>query len=395
MKVLVASYYQSSIGGCEHYVSMIMPLLHNSPVDAARLVIEPVKNINASNAGVRSHTIRVGGLGIAGVIDAVREFDPDVIYSHGLGDPLLEQALVRSWPTVIFNHNYAGACINGSKQHQIPFYSVCEKPFNVRCLSTYFFRRCGGMNPLSAMRGYYREKLRQSVLCEAASVCVASQHMCSVMLQNGISNKKLYYLPLFPTHGDPDPVLPESKTRTDTILLVGRLTRLKGYTHLVPAVALASKALCRRLTLAIAGDGPDREKLLALAARYKVPIEWYGWLAPEEVTTKMRQADLLAVPSLWPEPFGLVGIEAGCVGTPAVAYAVGGIPDWLIPGVSGEMAPAERLHPAPLADSIVRALRDTNHWQQLRECAWQQATMFSRERHVTKLIQILQSAASG
>ena len=200
---------------------------------------------------------------------------------------------------------------------------------------------------------------------------------------------------MFPIHGDPDPVVPESKTRTDTILLVGRLTRLKGYTHLVPAVALASKALCRRLTLAIAGDGPDREKLLALAARYKVPIEWYGWLAAEEVTVKMRQADLLAVPSLWPEPFGLVGIEAGCVGTPAVAYAVGGIPDWLIPGVSGEMAPAERLHPAPLADAIVRALRDTNHWQQLREGAWRQATMFTRERHVAKLMQILQSAASG
>jgi glycosyltransferase involved in cell wall biosynthesis len=147
--------------------------------------------------------------------------------------------------------------------------------------------------------------------------------------------------------------------------------------------------LGRTLTLAIAGDGPDRLKLLALAEHYQVPVQWYGWLSPEDITAKMRQADLLAVPSLWPEPFGLVGIEAGCVGTPAVAYAVGGIPDWLIHGVSGEMAPAEMLHPSPLADAIVRALRDTNHWQQLREGAWRQATMFSRDRHVAKLIQIL------
>ena len=44
------------------------------------------------------------------------------------------------------------------------------------------------------------------------------------------------------------------------------------------------------------------------------------------------------MPSVWPEPFGLVGIEAGCVGLPAAGFGVGGIPDWLRPGETGELA---------------------------------------------------------
>jgi glycosyltransferase involved in cell wall biosynthesis len=270
---------------------------------------------------------------------------------------------------------------------------VCSQAFGVSCLFQYFPRRCGGLNPLTALRAYRRERIRQKAFKAMRAVCVASHHMLAVMLQNGFSADKMHLLPLFPTHQNPDPEPPLARSQSGIILLAGRLTRLKGWTHLVPAMAMASKKLGRTLTLAIAGDGPDRLKLLALAEHYQVPVQWYGWLSPEEITAKMRQTDLLAMPSLWPEPFGLVGIEAGCVGTPAVAYAVGGIPDWLIPGVSGEMAPAERLHPAPLADAIARALRNTNAWQRLREGAWLNSVKFCRERHVNGLCHLFKLIA--
>ena len=45
------------------------------------------------------------------------------------------------------------------------------------------------------------------------------------------------------------------------------------------------------------------------------------------------------MPSLWPEPFGLVGIEALAAGRPVVASATGGIGDWLEDGVGGLMVP--------------------------------------------------------
>lgn len=249
------------------------------------------------------------------------------------------------------------------------------------------------MNPVTMVGMYLRQRRRKAVLGLAKSICVASSHMRSVLVQNGVPDSRVRLLPLFPTHGSPDPEPPVPRQRTDKVLLAGRLTRLKGWTHLVPAIAMASKQLGRKLTLVVAGDGPDRGRLALLARKWDVPVEDHGWQASAGVIRLMREADLLAVPSLWPEPFGLVGIEAGCVGTPAVAYAVGGIPDWLVAGVSGEVAPGDSLKPRPLADAIVRALGDNGHWQALREGAWRQAVQFPRERHMETLLGILKDAA--
>lgn len=44
---------------------------------------------------------------------------------------------------------------------------------------------------------------------------------------------------------------------------------------------------------------------------------------------------LVAVPSLWQEPFGMVGIEAMASGKPVVAFNVGGVSKWLAEGVNG------------------------------------------------------------
>ena len=69
------------------------------------------------------------------------------------------------------------------------------------------------------------------------------------------------------------------------------------------------------------------------------------------------RADLLVVPSLWPEPFGLVGLEAARHRLPVAAFAVGGIPDWLRPGVNGYLAPGDPPTPGGLADAIIACLR--------------------------------------
>jgi glycosyltransferase involved in cell wall biosynthesis len=108
----------------------------------------------------------------------------------------------------------------------------------------------------------------------------------------------------------------------------------------------------------------------------------------------MRQADLLAMPSLWPEPFGLLGPEAGCVGLPSVGYAHGGIPDWLVEGESGALAPSPPTVEG-LADAILRAISDADRHQVLRVGAWQMAQRFSAERHVRQLEAVLRQTATG
>ena len=75
------------------------------------------------------------------------------------------------------------------------------------------------------------------------------------------------------------------------------------------------------LTLTVGGDGSELAKLKQLARDLGVTAEFTGWVSGDAKVDLMRRADLLVVPSLWPEPFGLVGVEAGCVGLPAVGFA--------------------------------------------------------------------------
>jgi glycosyltransferase involved in cell wall biosynthesis len=125
-----------------------------------------------------------------------------------------------------------------------------------------------------------------------------------------------------------------------------------------------------------------------------IKLEFLGWIDRQAMQLEMRQADLLLMPSLWAEPFGLLGIEAGCVGLPAAGYSVGGIPDWLVPGETGESGSSGQMVVAELAAAIERALNDQDHWQKLRVGAWKKAQEFSKARHINQLNQLFETYKS-
>lgn len=54
-----------------------------------------------------------------------------------------------------------------------------------------------------------------------------------------------------------------------------------------------------------------------------------GWVTPREA---LRDADVVIVPSVWPEPFGRVPVEAGTLRIPTVATNIGGLPEAVGPG---------------------------------------------------------------
>ena len=64
-------------------------------------------------------------------------------------------------------------------------------------------------------------------------------------------------------------------------------------------------------------------------------IEWVGELGGTEKEEFLRHAHALLFPIQWPEPFGLVQIEAMACGTPVVAYRNGSVPEVVRHGVSG------------------------------------------------------------
>jgi glycosyltransferase involved in cell wall biosynthesis len=75
-----------------------------------------------------------------------------------------------------------------------------------------------------------------------------------------------------------------------------------------------------------------------------------------------------------------------------VAYASGGIPEWLIAGVSGELAPADPPTVSGLAAAIVRALGDPDHYRALRAGARSMVQRGVLSEHVAALEHILETA---
>ena len=107
----------------------------------------------------------------------------------------------------------------------------------------------------------------------------------------------------------------------------------------------------------------------------------------------MLDSDLLVVPSTWPEPFGLVGPEAGLHGLPAAAFAVGGVPEWLSDGVNGHLAPGDPPSAAGLARAIVECLREPAELARLSRGAREMALRFELDAHLETLVRILGQAA--
>jgi glycosyltransferase involved in cell wall biosynthesis len=178
------------------------------------------------------------------------------------------------------------------------------------------------------------------------------------------------------------------------LLYAGRMEMIKGGLALIEAVPLMLQHVQRPVRVVMAGDGRDRarweSRARQIAAAFpNAEFEFTGWLAHDELSQRMKTSDLLVVPSLWPEPFGSVGAEAGRYGVPAAAFAVGGIPQWLADGISGHLAPGNPPTPAGLAHAIARCIEDPQHYAALSEGARRMAATFSMERHLPELLKVL------
>jgi glycosyltransferase involved in cell wall biosynthesis len=396
MKLLVCNANRAARGGAETYLRDVLPQLSARGHRLGLLFeSESADGDRIDESGVCDPTWALTPATREDVWAGVRAWQPDAVYNHGLADTEFEARLTR-YPVVYFLHNYVGTCLGGFKRHAWPAPRPCTRTLGLGCLAHYYPHRCGGLNPLVMLGNYPRRHRVLAMLRRCAVLQVASTAMREEYLRHGFPSEQVVLNPLFPTGRQPDPDPPAPRDRTGAVVLAGRLTEVKGGEYLVRALhrARLRAGYDPPLRLDVVGDGPELPRLKALAGQHGVPATFYGWLNAAGVQTLMRQADLLAMPSLWPEPFGLLGIEAGCVGLPAVGYAHGGIPDWLAEGVSGALAPSPPTVDG-LADAIVRALTDPDHYQRLRVGAWETARRFTPERHVERLETAFRAAAAA
>jgi glycosyltransferase involved in cell wall biosynthesis len=127
----------------------------------------------------------------------------------------------------------------------------------------------------------------------------------------------------------------------------------------------------------------------------KLHIDFAGWLDRDRIAELMARSDLLVLPSLWPEPLGMVGLEAARQHLPVAAFAVGGIPGWLRPGVNGYLARGDPPTPGGLAEAVIACLKDPDTHARLRDGAARVAAEFDFEHHIDELLRVLKGAAGA
>ena len=155
--------------------------------------------------------------------------------------------------------------------------------------------------------------------------------MTDTLAQSGVPQSRIAIVPPFV----PDlPAIEATRsTGTSQVVFVGRVVREKGLQLLVRACKMISAGH----RLIIVGDGPYRETIEKQVAEERLTHEvtFLGWTPPAQLSSQYQSAAVVAVPSIWPEPFGLIGPEAMSHCRPVVAFDVGGISDWLEDGQSG------------------------------------------------------------
>src|SRR3989344_2355451 len=112
------------------------------------------------------------------------------------------------------------------------------------------------------------------------------------------------------------------------ILYLGSLTRYKGPQVLLKAIQGLN---CH---LDLYGDGPLKKKLQQLIKKNQLDAEIHSPVPYEHIPPLYTAADLIVFPSLWPEQFGRIPLEALAAGKPVVAFNVGAIPETVYPGFS-------------------------------------------------------------
>ena len=325
--------------------------------------------------------------------EAVASWGPDVLFAHGLDDASIEARVLNVAPTVFVEHTYHGTCISSAKTMRVPSVRACDRRFGPACLALYFPRRCGGLNPVTMMRLYATQSRRLQTVRSCQAVVTLSNHMRRELLNHGVPPDRVHLVPPFISPADGPAINADPADSVCRLLFLGRLEPLKGVDRLIAAMPMVCQRLGRRVRLTIAGEGSARQFLEARAALSaasdKVEILFAGWQGAQARATLLAQSHALVVPSLWPEPFGLVGLEAAAAGVPAVAFATGGIPEWLSDGENGCLALAQGARPEALAEAIVRCVASPEQLARLSSGARKAAAAWTLDKHVARLEEVL------
>lgn len=277
----------------------------------------------------------------------VSRFGPDVIHGHDwLARSVLPALAGRRIPLVTSLHYYTRTC---AKKTLWRDGAVCAGPRLrdcLRCAGRHYGPARGAVVTLGLRVGARLEDRRTDRWISVSAATAAGNGVTDMGNATVIPNP-------IPT------AVHDAGTGSDLsigklpdrpfILFVGDIREEKGVTVLAEAMEL------------LRADHDDDTPLVVVGQRMSEAIALppgtleLGRLDHSEVQRLWQRATLGVVPSLWPEPFGLVAVEAMAAGCPLVASDVGGLSEVLSGGAGTLVPPGDAV---ALAGAVAAMLGD-------------------------------------
>ena len=396
MRLMLVNRYYAHMGGTERYFSEVAPLLEAQGVRIAVVYGDtPTGALSFKNREeVAAPELLLGRQSGAERIRRLHEIlqrlDPDVIQLHHVEDPILVAGCAAKRPTIQFIHVHSPFLCPGDGRFAKATQKVCRRPVGPFCLIAPYLRACGSRQPGRLLGNYRLTKEYLRAARALRRLVVASQYMGELLLSHGIPGDRILVNP-HPFIAREDPGEPV-RERPRSVLFVGRLVEQKGAAFLIRAVS----RIHERCTLTLVGNGPAREELESLSSKLagRHEVNFAGWLPHEATLQLVREHQVVAVPSVWPEPFGRVGVEATGLGRPVVAFDVGGIREWLVDGRNGFLVPPRDV--AAFAGALERLLDDESLRRTMGQNGIELArTRFDPKRHVDAMLALYSEILGG
>lgn len=319
MKLLLYShFFAPSVGGVETIVQSLASGLARVPLDTGRPEFDVVVATQIARGTFDDSILpfrvvrRPGLLRLFELIQAC-----DVLHVAGPSlAPLILGKLLRK-PIVLEHHGFQAICPNGQLLMD-PQGEPCPGHFMAgrhdRCL------RCNaGQGRMASFRLWLLTFVRRFLAKRVKANVLPTQWLGELLQIPSTA-----WIP----HGLEPRGAPPARNRAERtfarIVFQGRLVSTKGVGTLLDAAELLLKENCQ-FELCIIGDGPERGRMEAAAARQPLAgkVNFTGRLDAADLERELAGADIVAIPSIGGEVFGLVVAENMQRGLPVVASDLG------------------------------------------------------------------------
>jgi spore coat protein SA len=155
------------------------------------------------------------------------------------------------------------------------------------------------------------------------------------------------------------------------VLFVGRLRKIKGIHKILQAMPSIIQAVPDTI-LIIAGSafyGSERrtsyvDKLHALAKDFPEHVKFMSFIPHAEIHVWFEAAEVVLVPSIGHEAFGLVNVEAMACGVPVIATNIGGMPEVIEHGRTGYLINTQNIE-VELSNCVIQLLNNPKRIKRL------------------------------